>query len=592
MSYLNKKAYTIAEMMVVLLILTIIFAAFAPLITKRATSSDKSKYAVWNAYNKNRGFDAYYYPGDTKYSASLFAGLTPDGHGTITSSLAPQSRLVIRSGSVTSSGLLQRQIQFRFGRSTTTSSDSYKYGTFAGTWLMDRKNVLLGGSYYGLNSVPDNIEARDNIGIGYESLTSITSASGNTALGTYSLYKNTSGKYNVAIGYNAGSKITTQKNNTYVGSGAGENNTGNYNTAVGYRAGAKGTGELNTFIGAGAGENAGSGSRNVAIGYKALNNITTGTYNTAIGAYALQNVTTGGYNVAIGYNACSQVTSGSHKTCIGYNSGPGTIGDSSTSTHIIPGDTTGTKTGYIDGRIDDVQRTYIGSKPKQVFGGDAVLEIHNVGGSNPNLINSPSVNSNTTTVINGNLIVRGRHMFTVGNELWNFRDVDPNGSSSEHSMGYYSNHWGDARVARDQTSSETCSSSLGVCLTSSSSDRRLKNIETKSLAGLKELNQLKIYNYTFKDDKNKLPHVGVIAQDLQKVFPNSVFTGPDGYLRIRWEEMFYASINAIKELDKKIVSLVNRTTKVETQIAQLEKENITLQNQVKLLSNRVEKLKK
>ena len=55
--------------------------------------------------------------------------------------------------------------------------------------------------------------------------------------------------------------------------------------------------------------------------------------------------------------------------------------------------------------------------------------------------------------------------------------------------------------------------------------------------------------------------------------------------------MFFASINAIKELDRKIVSLVNRATKVETQIARLEQENISLKTQVDALSVRVEKLK-
>ena len=82
-----------------------------------------------------------------------------------------------------------------------------------------------------------------------------------------------------------------------------------------------------------------------------------------------------------------------------------------------------------------------------------------------------------------------------------------------------------------------------------------------------------------------------MAQELQKVFPNSVFEDENGYLRIRWDEMFYAAINAIKELDKKIVSLVKRATKVETQITKLEKENVELKAQVESLAARVNKLK-
>ena len=82
-----------------------------------------------------------------------------------------------------------------------------------------------------------------------------------------------------------------------------------------------------------------------------------------------------------------------------------------------------------------------------------------------------------------------------------------------------------------------------------------------------------------------------MAQDLQKVFPNSVFQGEDGYLRIKWDEMFYATINAIKELDRKIVALVKRTTNAETQISKLERENTVLKSQVYSLAARVNKLK-
>ena len=585
--FMNKKGYTIAEIMIVLLILTIIFAAFAPLITKRRVTSNRSKYAVWNPVNVQREFNAYYDPGDSKYSGSLFVGITPDGHGAIKSSLLPISRLVIRSGAVTSASRLQRQIQFRFGRSG--SADEKKFGKYAGTWLMDRKNVLLGGSYLNLQNVPDNIEARDNVAIGYQSLTQIQTSTGNSALGAYSLAKNSAGKYNVAVGYKAGYGITSTNNNTYIGSGAGEKHTGKYNTAVGYRAMATSTssGNLNTFIGAWAGDNVTGGEKNVGIGYRAMggSNATTGNYNIAVGAHALENITSGSYNVAIGYKACMHVTSGSYKTCIGANSGPAT-----SRTSLAASETTGTKASYIDGRTDNVQRTYIGSRPYN-YGGDGVLEIHNVGGTNNDLINSPAVRSNTTTVINGNLIVRGRGYFTVGSTLWNFAEVDPKGSSAEHGWGYYTNRKGDSRVFDSQTRYDTGRGD-GVSLESqSTSDRRLKNIGTRSLAGLNEINKLKIYNYTFKNDKNKLPHVGVMAQDLQKVFPNSVTQGEDGYLRIRWDEMFFAAINAIKELDKKIVALVNRTMKVETQIAQLEKENTTLKAQVAALNTRVQNLK-
>lgn len=594
----NKSAYTIAEVMIVLLILTVIFAAFAPIITKRKLSSYKSSNAIWNKYNETKGFDAYFDPSNTKNTGTAFFGVKPDSHGAVTSTLTPLSRVVIRSGPVTSGNKLQRQIQFRFGR-LAGNADEKKYGKFAGTWLMDRQNVLLGGAYPNIDNTPDNIEARDNVAIGYQSMNALKNAQGNTALGLSALSENISGKYNTAIGYNAGSALH-ESYNTYIGAGAGEKASGSRNTAVGYQAGYENSGSVNVFVGANAGRT-GSGSYNVGIGYDALRSVS-GNYNVAIGTGALKNLTTGSYNTAIGYNACQYVTTGSHKTCIGYNSGPGANTQTSYMSETGSWSRGQTVSDYLGSKTDNLERTYIGGRPYN-YGGDAVMEIHNVGGTNSNLINNPGVKSNTTTVINGNLIVRGRAMMTIGSKLWSFVEVDPKGSSAEHSMGYYSNNNVGTILAGNQQDYTVCYDTKvntgilpvklkgGVCLDSTSSDRRLKNIGTRNLAGLKELNQLKIYDYTFKNDKSKHSQIGVMAQDLQKVFPNSVFEGPDGYLRIRWDEMFFASINAIKELDRKIVSLVNRATKVETQIAKLEQENISLKTQVDALSVRVEKLK-
>lgn len=594
----NKSAYTIAEVMIVLLILTVIFAAFAPIITKRKLSSYKSSNAIWNKYNETKGFDAYFDPSNTKNTGTAFFGVKPDSHGAVTSTLTPLSRVVIRSGPVTSGNKLQRQIQFRFGRLSGNAAEK-KYGKFAGTWLMDRQNVLLGGAYPNIDNTPDNIEARDNVAIGYQSMNALKNAQGNTALGLSALSENISGKYNTAIGYNAGSTLHADYN-TYIGAGAGEKASGSRNTAVGYQAGYNNSGSVNVFVGANAGRT-GSGSYNVGIGYDALRSVS-GNYNVAIGTGALKNLTTGSYNTAIGYNACSEVTTGSHKTCIGYNSGPGANTQTSYMSATGSWSRGQTVSDYLGSKTDNLERTYIGGRPYN-YGGDAVMEIHNVGGTNSNLINNPGVKSNTTTVINGNLIVRGRTIMTIGSKLWSFVEVDPKGSSAEHSMGYYSNNNVGTILAGNQQDYTVCYDTKvntgilpvklkgGVCLDSTSSDRRLKNIGTRNLAGLKELNQLKIYDYTFKNDKSKHSQIGVMAQDLQKVFPNSVFEGPDGYLRIRWDEMFFASINAIKELDRKIVSLVNRATKVETQIAKLEQENISLKTQVDALSVRVEKLK-
>ena len=85
-----------------------------------------------------------------------------------------------------------------------------------------------------------------------------------------------------------------------------------------------------------------------------------------------------------------------------------------------------------------------------------------------------------------------------------------------------------------------------------SSDKRLKNILGENYDAMDKIRLLKVYDYTFKKEDLRTPHVGVMAQDLQKIFPNAVTKDENGYLQIRHEDMFYAMINALKELDAKI----------------------------------------
>ena len=131
------------------------------------------------------------------------------------------------------------------------------------------------------------------------------------------------------------------------------------------------------------------------------------------------------------------------------------------------------------------------------------------------------------------------------------------------------------------------------------SDKRLKNVGKKFAAGLAELKKLDFYNYTFKNDKNKTPQVGVMAQDLQKVFPDAVTTDVYGYLHIRKDEMFYAVINAVKELDARITELVSkvqeyfdRTEKLEATVKAQQATIEELQKQNAEFEKRLAKLEK
>ena len=131
------------------------------------------------------------------------------------------------------------------------------------------------------------------------------------------------------------------------------------------------------------------------------------------------------------------------------------------------------------------------------------------------------------------------------------------------------------------------------------SDERVKNIYGDATIGLKEIDALKVKNYTYKADKNKIPHVGVIAQELKEIFPNSVIEGSDGYLSIKQEEMFYGLVKSIQELSAKNNQIKDKLALTYEQIKYtneqnklIEQENKLLEKQNKEFAKRIAKLQK
>ncbi len=173
--------------------------------------------------------------------------------------------------------------------------------------------------------------------------------------------------------------------------------------------------------------------------------------------------------------------------------------------------------------------------------------------------------------------------------IWFNKDIEINSGNIKLTAG-------DVNIAGLNISSGNVSAAINKISTDlnnhiyAQSDARLKNISGDSTAGLKEINALEVKNYTYKKDEKKTPHVGVIAQQLQKVFPNSVFEGEDGYLKIRTEEIFYAMVNSIKELFAQVQDLTAKVVGLDKRITELEKENAALKKQNEDFEKRLSKL--
>jgi hypothetical protein len=86
------------------------------------------------------------------------------------------------------------------------------------------------------------------------------------------------------------------------------------------------------------------------------------------------------------------------------------------------------------------------------------------------------------------------------------------------------------------------------------SDMRLKKNITTLTGVLGKLNCLRGVRYEFKDQQKYAvgPQVGVIAQELQRVFPELVTQGADGYLAVNYSQLTGVLIQAIKEQQQEI----------------------------------------
>lgn len=398
--------------------------------------------------------------------------------------------------------------------------------------------TVIGSSYTGVMAAGLDVTL-----IGSGSVTALDNStaigSGDTALGG-SLY---AGLQGISIGYNASSQKThtiaigslTKVLYDYgiaIGSNATTGDTSNYNMSLGNGAtsnnagiaigsGATAAGVNSIAIGNGANTN--SSTNGIAIGISSAVNGTAsvacgnsayagGDYSTAFGQGAVAgNV---GYGAPTGnYATAFNGFARTYGTAIGYSSSSGSysvaIGAYATAANFYSAILGGSGYGY-SGQITGDGVTAIGAK---AITGPNTTDTHCtlIGyGTYSDFGTATAIGYNATTTADNTIVI---------------------GTSAD-----FVKLPGTLFVKANQITTN--------------SDRRLKNIKGPFNAGLKEIREINPKQFTFKDDKKKTPCVGVIAQDLKKVFPNAVSKAPDKYLAIRQDDMFYAMLNSIKQLDK------------------------------------------
>lgn len=478
----KRKGFSLVEMMVVMLLIAVVLAASAPMITRKVSRERSDKIFDMLGTDPNNAVE--YVKGRNQ---RIFMNGRKDGYVGIV-----ETGVNIPTNSV----LFGQNILFPFNYATKETSANNLVGIGFGT------------SNY-LNSVA----------IGYKAAANTDAVSiGNGANGN---------EYGVAIGSNS---QTRYKNSV----------------AIGYSA--RTTGENAVAIGASQWSTE-AGERSVAIGYGAR-----ARYENSIAIGANASVM-GENSIAIGNNATAN-----YKNTV-------VLGDSNT-TVFIPGNLVVNHAALIGraaGRNDNLYFRPYAQEDGRHF---AVLNAGDWKGEDSNL---SMVQDDTNT---DKLVVRVGPYSTV-TEWWR-RDYKDNNRTHIN--------FEDPTRGNDPKSHRQ-------------SDIRLKNVGEPFTAGLNELEKLNFYHYTYKNDKDQVPQVGVMAQDLQKVFPQAVSKDDGGWLTIRWDEMFYAAINAIKELNTKVCAIAKDVTNLKTVTDEhtktLEAQAQTIEQQqveIKELTARVEKL--
>jgi hypothetical protein len=455
---------------------------------------------------------------------------------------------------------------------TTFTGDGGLLTGISDTTYTAGQGITLTGTVFS-NNLEINQPATGNLGLGENTLNSITSGDYNIALGEEALTANATGVCNTATGWRA----------------MAYNIAGSFNTAVGYKAleGSNHTdSDYNVAVGYLALQNSVKGYRNVAIGSRTLqytDNLGMMFENVAIGHHALENVKWGG-NIGIGSGAGTYLTQAARNICIGNNADVGTSATAGTGDKciIIGYDVqAATTSGNNQINIGNVWE-YDGTDTTTITGELSVTGDVDISGKldvdnirlNLNTISSTNTNGNINlspngtgstggqVVVSGTLDVDGNiHAGRVGKNDINSINYTTALIGSEFMTFGVGINESTREKARLQVDGSFHVDGDVIAYSTTISDERLKeNIQPIENA-LSKVNQLNGCTFTYTADGKE--SAGLIAQDVEKVLPSAVCEKElplkidDGkeYKVLQYDQTIGLLVEAIKELTAKVAIL-------------------------------------
>jgi trimeric autotransporter adhesin len=389
-------------------------------------------------------------------------------------------------------------------------------------------------------------EGNDNTGSGFQVLLSsppvppgesIAIGNYNTASGSNALSSEAYGNANTAAGYIALADNTTGNDNVAVGEEALASNSGaSGNTASGYRAL-----KANT-----------TGANNAALGDGALQFNVGGSDNTAAGAFSLFSNTSGNYNAASGYQALFANTTASSNTASGFRAlYLTTTGDSDTAAGFLAlvSNTTGK------------QNTAVGAEA-----------LH----SNTTGLNNIGIGNNA------GYAVTGSNNIDIGNQgISADAGTIRIGASSTQSKAFIAGIYGTPLIG--SAVYVTATGQLGVL----GSSERFKTDIAPMPDPSDKLRQLLPVAFHYKTDPQAIPQYGLIAEEVDKVYPELVIRDEAGKIQgVRYEELAPMLLSEMQRKERKIDAQAAQISELKQQLAGIRAALVTLQPKEQLVAQR------
>jgi trimeric autotransporter adhesin len=466
--------------------------------------------------------------------------------------------------------------------------ENYLIGHSAGINLTGTYNQFIG-----YESGMGSTSANNNVYLGYQAGQLNSTGDNNVLLG-YQAGKNGEGWRNVVIGYQAG--LTSDgSGSVYIGDQAGGNATGGWaNVFIGQKAGlmnqtGAGTqGARNVFIGREAGAANSTGGNNTYIGTFASSDNILGLENVVIGTVAASVADGGSYNNYMGYRA-AYTNSGNRNVVLGHNAGSAqsnyTILSSYDRSVML-----GFEAGYFATTGDN--NIYVGNQAG--YSGEAAT--NNIAIGYQAGMDNKSGARNVFIGYQAGRDELGSDKLYISNSATGdpliYGEFDYPGLSINGNVGInYNSDFlsGYGLIVNAPTSQSevyalyvlgSAYASGGTFVDSDINYKKNIHPVSNALSDLKKINGV-----TFEWNENKEGNVagtksmGIIAQEIEEIYPVLVRENMDGYKVVNYEGLIPVLIEAIKEQD---------TEKVRMQ-EQLDAQELLIQDLLKRISALEEK---